>query len=144
MNNSEKALSCFRDSFNCSQAILSTYGPIFGVDHDTCLKIACPFGAGMGRMQEVCGAVSGAFMVIGLKYGRYQLEDTESKDNTYGLVREFAGRFIKLHGSISCSTLLGCDITTDEGMQEAKEKNIFVEKCEKYVRDSAEILEEML
>lgn len=68
MNNSEKAVSCFNNGFNCTQAVFGTFAPGMGVPEAVAFKIACPFGAGMGRMQETCGAVTGAFMVIGLKH----------------------------------------------------------------------------
>ncbi len=144
MSNVDQALACFESGFNCSQAIFSTYGPLYGLDRDMCLRIASPFGAGMGYMQETCGAVSGAFMVIGLKYGRISIEDEESKERTYRLVRKFAKRFKSRNKSIQCGELLGVDITTVEGLEEAREKALFKTRCPAFVRDAAEILEEIL
>ncbi|MEA5144351.1 MAG: C-GCAxxG-C-C family protein [Oscillibacter sp.] len=72
-----EALACFNDGFNCSQAILSTYCEEFGLDKKTALQLSCGLGAGMGRLGETCGAVSGAYLLIGLKYGKFSKEDVE-------------------------------------------------------------------
>jgi C_GCAxxG_C_C family probable redox protein len=144
MNNPERAVSCFKETFSCSQAILSTYGPELGLEKETALKVAGAFGGGMARMGEVCGAVTGAFIVIGLKHGKTKAEDEEAKEKTYLIVREFVERFKSRNGSIKCRELLGYDISTLEGIQLIKEKNLFYTICVKYVRDAAEIIEELL
>jgi len=144
MNNPERAVSCFKETFSCSQAILSTYGPELGLEKETALKVAGAFGGGMARMGEVCGAVTGAFIVIGLKHGKIKAEDEEAKEKTYLIVREFVERFKSRNGSIKCRELLGYDISTLEGIQLIKEKNLFYTICVKYVRDAAEIIEELL
>jgi len=144
MNNPERAVSCFKETFSCSQAILSTYGPELGLEKETALKVAGAFGGGMARMGELCGAVTGAFIVIGLKHGKIKAEDEEAKEKTYLIVREFVERFKSRNGSIKCRELLGYDISTLEGIQLIKEKNLFYTICVKYVRDAAEIIEELL
>ena len=140
----ESAVGCFREGFACSQAIVSTYGDEFGLDKETALKAAAGFGAGMGRLGEVCGAVTGAMLVIGLKHGQTQAKDRETKARCYALVHDFADRFRTRNGSLLCRELLGCDLGTEEGMALAKQKGYFVELCPRYVRDAAEILEEVL
>ena len=82
MNNVNKAVECFNNSFNCSQAILSTYGPEFDLSENIALKLATGFGAGVSYTGNLCGAVSGALMVIGLKYGRYKADDKNAKEKT--------------------------------------------------------------
>ncbi|MFX1259413.1 MAG: C-GCAxxG-C-C family protein [Promethearchaeota archaeon] len=144
MTGIENAISSFRGDFNCAQSIFSAYAPEYGLDKNIALKIACGFGGGMGRMQNTCGAVSGAFMVIGLKYGMGINGDTEARDKTYELVREFTNRFQKIHGSIKCKELLGCDINTPEGREYYDQKDFFEKKCFEYVKESAKILEEIL
>ncbi|MCX5803443.1 MAG: C-GCAxxG-C-C family protein [Proteobacteria bacterium] len=144
MNNPERAVSCFKETFSCSQAILSTYGPELGLEKETALKVAGAFGGGMARMGEVCGAVTGAFIVIGLKHGKIKAEDEEAKEKTYLIVREFVERFKSRNGSIKCRELLGYDISTLGGIKLIKEKNLFYTICVKYVRDAAEIIEELL
>jgi C_GCAxxG_C_C family probable redox protein len=108
------------------------------------LKIAQGFGGGMGRMAQTCGAVTGAFMVLGLKYGNADIHDKKAKERIYGLVREFVRRFESRNSSISCRELLGCDISGPGGVKEAKEKGLFTSVCPKAVRDATEILDEMI
>jgi len=144
MSKVEQAVSCFEEGFVCSQALLSTYSPQFGLDRETALKVASAFGAGMGSMGEICGAVTGALMVIGLKHGRTIVEDKQSKEKTYSLVNEFVNRFKSRNGLIVCRELLDCDISTPEGINIAREKKLFTTLCPKYVRDAAEIIEQIL
>jgi C_GCAxxG_C_C family probable redox protein len=141
---SEQVVRKFRKGFNCSQAVLSVYAEEFGLCRETALKIACGFGGGMGRMALTCGAVTGAFMVIGLKYGNVDANEKEIKEKTYGLVREFARRFEKCNGSSICRELLGCDISEPEGLRSAKENGLFTSVCPGLVQDAVEILEEMM
>ncbi len=143
MNRIETAASRFADGFNCSQAVLSAYAGEFGLDDDTALKIASGFGGGMGRMADTCGAVTGAFMVLGLKYGQAS-SDREAKEGIYARIREFADRFQARNGSLVCRDLLGCDISTPEGLQHAKDEKLLTTICPKFVRDASEILGEML
>ena len=144
MSEIEQAVSCFEKGFVCSQALLSTYGTRFGLDREIALKIADGFGGGMARMAETCGAVTGAFMVIGLKYGRTVAEDTPAHEKTNNLITEFVREFKSRHGSIICRELVGYDISTPEGLIEARDRNLFTTLCPKYVRDAAEILEKIL
>jgi C_GCAxxG_C_C family probable redox protein len=144
MKDVERAEAAFKSGVNCSQAILSTYGPRYGLDEKNALRIALGFGAGMGRLGATCGAVTGAFMVLSLKHALENVTDNERKEKTYASVREFAKRFEARNGSIVCKELLGCDLGTPEGMKQAKEKDLVNKACPKYVKDSAEILEEML
>jgi C_GCAxxG_C_C family probable redox protein len=144
MNRIETAVSRFNDGFSCSQAILSTFSEQFGLDRDTALKLAAGFGGGMGRMAGSCGAVTGAFMVLGLKYSAVSPDDRQTKELTYQKVRDFAARFKERNDSVECRELLGHDISTTEGLQFVKEKELISTLCPKFVRDAAEILEEML
>ncbi len=144
MDRVERAVSCFKEGFTCSQAMLSTYGPQLGLNHELALKVSGAFGGGMARMGETCGAVTGAFMVIGLKHGKTKIEDKQAKEKTYGLVKEFVDRFKSRNGSIVCRELLGCDISSPEGSNLAKEKNLFATLCPKFVQDTAEIIEQIL
>lgn len=144
MNKVRCAVECFKSGFNCTQAILSTHAEDFGLDRETALKVAAGFGGGMGRMAGVCGAVTGAFMVLGLRHGATTADDKEAKERTYAFVREFAKRFEARHRSIVCRELLGCDIATAKGLQAAKDGNLFKTVCPMMVEDAAMILEEML
>jgi C_GCAxxG_C_C family probable redox protein len=144
MSNVEKAVDRFTEGFSCAQAILSTFAPGLGLDEETALKLASGFGGGMGRMGKTCGAVTGAFMAIGLKYGKTKADDEESKERTYMLACEFAKRFESNNGSVTCNDLLGCDIATPEGMRRAEAEDLFNTLCPKLVRNAAEILEGLL
>jgi C_GCAxxG_C_C family probable redox protein len=140
---SEQAVERFRKGFNCSQAVLSSYGEQFGLECDKAFKVATGFGGGM-RMGGTCGAVSGAFMVLGLKYGNTTAEDKKAKAKTYTKVEEYTNRFKVRNDSVTCRELLGCDLTTPEGMKEAKDKGLFSTICPKIVQDAVEILEEIM
>ena len=144
MNSVGRAVSCFEENFSCSQAVLSAYGPQFGLDREMALKVAGAFGGGMGCLGETCGAVTGAFMVIGLKHGKTRAEDEQAKERAYRLVQEFTHEFKSRNESIVCRELLGCDISTPEGMSAARQKGLFAVLCPKLVRDAAEILDQLL
>ena len=140
---SEQAVEYFRNGLNCSQVVLSSYSEEFGLDCERASRIATGFGGGM-RMAETCGAVTGAFMVLGLKYGSSSAEDKEAKAKTYEKIVEYTRRFKARNGSVTCSQLLGCDISTPEGMKEAQDKSLFSSVCPRMVQDAVEILEEMI
>lgn len=140
----DEAVEMFRSGFNCSQTVLVSCGVKRGLDRETALKMAGPFGAGMGRMCETCGAVTGAFMAIGLKYAKTKPEDNELRDKGYQLVQAFRKRFEELNGSISCRQLIGCDLNTPEGMQKARDQELFKKVCVKLVKDAVRITEELL
>jgi C_GCAxxG_C_C family probable redox protein len=138
------ALSMYKEGFVCSQALLSTYGPQFGLDREIALRVAAAFGGGMSRMGETCGAVTGAFMLIGLKHGNVKPKDKKARQKTYEVARAFVSRFESRHGSVRCKDLLGCDISTSEGYNLAKEKKLFENVCPQYVEDAAKIIEQIL
>jgi C_GCAxxG_C_C family probable redox protein len=144
MSRIEKAISVFRGDFNCAQSILNAYCNKYGLDRNTALKLSSGFGGGMGRLQNTCGAVSGAFMVIGLRYGMGINDDTEARENTYQVIREFSNRFQEIYGSILCKELLDCDINTPEGKEYYDRNDFFEKKCLQFVKNAAEILEEIL
>jgi C_GCAxxG_C_C family probable redox protein len=143
MSHIETALSRFAQGYNCSQTVLSAYAGQFGFDEETAMKISSGFGGGMGRMGDTCGVVTGAFMVLGLKYGQNS-PDREAKETIYARIKDFAERFKKRNGSLACRVLLGCDISTPEGLQQARKAEMFSKTCPKFLRDACEILEEML
>jgi C_GCAxxG_C_C family probable redox protein len=115
-----------------------------GLDRARALRVAGAFGGGMARMGETCGAVTGAFMAIGLKYGKTKAEDEGARDKTYELVGEFVARFKDRHGSIVCKELLGYDLSNPQEREAAKEKGLFDTLCPQLVRDATEMLEEIL
>ncbi|MCL2549446.1 MAG: C-GCAxxG-C-C family protein [Methanimicrococcus sp.] len=137
----DDVMACFHEGFNCSQAILSTYCEEFGLDKKTALKIACGLGAGMGRLGETCGAVSGAYLLIGLKYGKYMTDDEAAKEKTYETVREFNRLFEAKNKTTICRELLGVDlISGDKMIASERVKTV----CPKMIQDAAEILESLM
>ena len=139
MNMADRAEQLFRDSCNCCQAVFGSMASHSGLDEAAAIKLGTAFGGGMGRMGGVCGAVTGAVLVLGLRYGD-PVAGSESKEQIYRLVRSFVEEFRELHGSILCRELLGCEIGTQEGMAEAKEKDLFGTVCVKFVRDAVDIV----
>ena len=144
MNPVETATKRFEDGFNCAQAVFSAYSEKDGISQEKALKTAAAFGAGIARRADMCGAVSGALMLIGLRHGATQADDQAAKEKTYALSQEFMRRFKALHGSLECRALLGADLSTPEGMKEAKEKHLPATVCPKFVRDAAQIIQEIL
>ncbi|MBM3293591.1 MAG: C_GCAxxG_C_C family protein [Candidatus Aminicenantes bacterium] len=144
MTKAERAAATFQEGFSCSQAVLTAFSDDFGLDRDVALRISQALGGGLAHLGEACGAVTGAFMVIGLKHGRTRAEDLAARDKTYAVMQEFARKFRDLHCSLTCRCLLGCDIGTAEGMKAALEKNLFQTLCLHYVKDAAEIVDALL
>jgi len=103
--------------------------------------LSCGLGAGMGRLGETCGAVTGAYLVIGLKYGKYLKQDNEAKEKTYQLIQEFARRFIERNKSTICRELLGVDLLYGDSQIASQQVKLV---CPKAVKDAAEILEDIL
>ena len=139
----EECVACFEKGINCTQAVLSTYGPQLGLDRENALKVAAAFGSGM-NMGETCGAVTGALMVIGMKHSKIKGFTLLSKEKTVDKAHEFLEGFKARHGTVVCRELLGCDVSTPEGRKTAKQEQHFKERCPEYVKDAAEILEELL
>ena len=141
---SEIAGEIFGKGFNCAQAVFSSRCREFGLPEETAKKIACGFGSGISSTSEVCGAVTGAVMLIGLKYGKFLEEDKESKDRTYKIVSQFISKFREELGSINCTELLKYDLSKEGELQKARESGIFKELCPVLVKKSVEFLEQFL
>ncbi|MHC4636270.1 MAG: C-GCAxxG-C-C family protein [Planctomycetota bacterium] len=144
MSKVEQAVDGFESGYNCSQAVVGAYCEQFELEQDKALKIAAGFGGGIGRSGGICGALTGAIMVLGLKYGSSDTEDKQGKAKTYEIVSDAIKRFEERNGSVICRDLLGCDIATPQGRKTASEKDLFDTLCKKLVRDAAEILEKLI
>jgi len=138
----DKALARFGKGFNCAQAVISVFCEKYSMDLETALKISCGLGAGM-RSGEVCGAVSGAVLVVGLKYGHHIAEDKESKANCYARTEEFLNEFRKKDKTIICRDILGVDISTEDGRKQAQDRDFFSTICNNVVGNAVTILEEL-
>jgi C_GCAxxG_C_C family probable redox protein len=144
MTKSSEAVACFKGGFSCTQALLSSFSEELGMDRETACKVASGFGGGVGRTGNICGAVSGAILVIGLKYGKAIPENCAERDRTYELVQEFVREYTALHGSVNCTELLGYDLSNPEAYAEAQEKRVAAQKCPKLVEDAVLVLEKII
>jgi C_GCAxxG_C_C family probable redox protein len=144
MNRKETAINYFNNGFNCSQAVLISFKDKFDLDEKSLLQISSPFGAGMGRLQKTCGAVSGANMVLGLRFGKHVSDDKESGDKMYELVRVFDEEFINAHNSALCRNILNVDLMTEDGQAEFKDKEMKEKICNKCIETAVDILETMV
>ncbi|MCJ7498651.1 C-GCAxxG-C-C family protein [bacterium] len=141
----KSAVDTYRNTeFNCAQSVLSEFAPRLGMDEKTAMKVACGLGSGMGRSGNICGAISGGMLVLGLKYGMTDPDSPEDKKLTYQKVCELLDKVIAKQKFTNCTDLMGVDIGTEEGRQEAKDKDLSNKVCSKIVGDVARILEELL
>ena len=131
----------FAKGFNCSQAVFSAYAAHLGLDDETTLKLASPFGGGVAHQGEVCGAVTGALMVLGLGKGNAALE---AKNENYKFPEEFVKYFEEQHGTILCRRLLDYDLSKPDELQAARDSGIFKTKCPEIVKEAAELVSELL
>lgn len=135
---SKKAGELFHDGYNCSQAVIAVFAEEVGLPMDAALKIGAAFGGGMGKMREVCGAVSGMFMAAGMLYGGYQIGDNAKKKEHYALIQELARRFKERNGTIICRELLHLDKGIYEATPEVRNSEYYKKRpCREMVEDAA-------
>lgn len=140
MVKTSKAESYFLEGYACSQSVLMAYAEEEGLDMETAKKISSTFGGGMGRLRKTCGALTGAFMVLGLKYGNTEPKDMKNKLTTYDMVRELHNKFMSKHGTSDCKELL--IKYADAKSVEAREHHKII--CNSLVKDATNMLEEIL
>lgn len=138
-----EAQSKFEQHFNCTQSVFAPFAKRMGMDVDLANKIATPFGGGMGHMGQMCGAVSGGLLALGLAKG-ISVYDEEKKDACYALAEELQLQFIELHGDVTCPGLLGLDIGDPDQLQQARDEDLFHTLCPIFVRDTARLVGELL
>jgi C_GCAxxG_C_C family probable redox protein len=140
----KESLDYFRNGFNCAQAVFAPFAKENGISETNALKIASGFGGGMGRLQATCGAVTGAYMAIGVKHGKsLGDEGNEKREKTYGLVKIFNSEFIKIFSTTSCRELLQCDLNTEEGKKYAADHKLTEKVCERCVLEAVKIVEKI-
>jgi len=145
MSRNEAALEKFVAGYNCAQSVLYAYGPELGLDGETSLRVATGLGAGMGRRGEICGAVTGGILALGLKYGRGARQDWSATEETYRKTLDLMERFEQRHGSCVCRVLLdGCDLRTEEGQQHFKERDLLHKTCMGCVQSVVEIVAQIV
>lgn len=141
----EKAKQLFMEGYNCSQAVLGAFCEECGLDFDTAMKMSSSFGGGMGRLREVCGAVSGMFMVAGLIYGYDDPTAQEEKAKHYERIQKLAEEFRKENGSIVCRELLGLAEKKSEPKPEQRNAEYYKKRpCPEMVKMAAEIMEQYI
>jgi C_GCAxxG_C_C family probable redox protein len=143
-NIEEIAISTFRAGLNCAQAVFAAYSEKLGYDKEMALSTSAGFGGGMGRLQETCGVVTGAFMVIGVYNSQLYPDNLVRKEKSYEMIREFNARFVEEHKSNRCMDLVNCDLSIAEGRALAKEKRIHETICEGCLATSIRILNGMI
>lgn len=146
MSKGDIAKQNFLNGYNCSQAVLLAFCEDFGLEKETALKISEPFGGGMGRMREVCGTVTGMFMVLGLAMGNSDAKDGSTKKNVYKSVQELAEKFKQDNGSIICRELLGLQKANKESYVPSERTTEYYKKrpCPELCKYAADILEDYL
>ncbi len=144
-NYSEKAVNSFRNGYNCAQSVLLTFAGKIGLTDDEALRLASSFGGGMGRLREVCGAVSAMFMIAGFLKGYTEPDNDIAKANHYKLIQDLATEFKSKYGTIICRELLGLDGTEFSPVPSARTEEYYKERpCEEFIRCVAMIVEEEL
>jgi len=141
----EQAAAAFEEGYTCAQSVFATYADLFGMDRETALKLSSPMGGGIGRMREVCGAVSAMALLAGLKEGNTDPANEEGKERIYLLTRQMAGKFREQNGTIICRELLGIEGMEESAKPSRRTKEYYQERpCTRLVASAARIVEEML
>ena len=143
MSKVDEAVDCFCRGAACSQAILGTYAPALGLPREQAMKLASGFAGGM-RLGETCGAVTGAFMLLGLKYANANCDQRDTRESVYAAIRKFTEEFRKRDNTVVCKELIGCDISTPQGAHDALQRGVYRNICPDLVRHAAEIIEQMI
>ena len=146
MNNySEKVVENFKTGYNCAQSVFLAFAKDCGVEDDTALKLASSFGGGMGRLREVCGAVTAMFAIAGLKKGYISVNNDDAKAEHYKLIQKLAEDFKVQHKTIICRELLGLpDGESDPTPSKRNEEYYQDRPCENFIRTAAIIIEKEL
>ncbi len=142
---SDRAKQLFLQGYNCSQAVVGAFCEDFGLEFNTAMKMASSFGGGMGRLREVCGAVSGMFILAGLKCGYADPKDKQAKTKHYKLIQDMSAKFREQNGSIVCRELLGVGDKKETHVPEDRTKEYYKKRpCAELVEIAAQIAEEFL
>ena len=138
-----EAKDYFAQKYNCAQSTFAPFARHLGMDVDLAFKISTPFGGGLGHMGQVCGAVSGGLMALGLVEGN-AVVDREQKHACYRMAAEFQNRFKEAHGDVLCPRLLGLDIGDADQLQQARDANLFAEVCPEFIETAVRLMAEIL
>ena len=139
-----KAIAAFKSGLNCAQSVVVAFADDLDFDRNAASNIAVGFVGGMGRLQETCGAVTGAFMVLGIYNSAKYQDNLALKNATYPMIRLFDAKFKTIHQTTNCRSLLQCDLNSEEGHAYAVENKLFEKICEKCIADAVCIVEELI
>jgi len=144
-NYSHRAVELFKQGYNCSQSVVAAFCEDMDIDFETALRISSPFGAGMGRLREVCGAVSGMFMIAGMQHGYTDPKDNKAKAEHYKMIQQLANKFKEENSSIICRELLRLNAGPDSHIPELRTNEYYKKRpCVELVGCAAKIIEEVL
>jgi C_GCAxxG_C_C family probable redox protein len=144
MDRAEMAADAMRSGFNCAQSMIKAYSAELNAEEDSVVRMAASFGGGMGRNGYVCGALSGAALVIGARYGNIDPADTAARDRAYAAVNDLLEKFQREHHTVLCRELLNINLKNPEELKRALEAGVFQNQCPLFVRSAGRILEEVL
>ncbi len=144
MNRRETAEKYFKSGYNCAQSVVLAYQDMIGLDETTIMKMMSSFGGGMGRLREVCGAVSGMFFVAGILYGYSEVGNMDTKTAHYQLIQDLAAEFVSSNGSIVCKDLLGLNSKDDPKPEKRSQEYYQKRPCAELVGQAAEILDNFI
>lgn len=140
-----RAEQLFLEGYNCSQSVVGAFCEDLGLDFETAMMLSSSFGGGMGRLREVCGAVSGMFMIIGLKYGYSDPKAVSEKAEHYARIQKLAAQFTELNDSIICRELLELAVQKEDPNPSARTQEYYdTRPCPKLVHMAADLTEAML
>lgn len=139
----ERAVRLFEEGFNCSQSVFGAFAGDYGIPQDLAMRLSASFGAGMGRMREVCGCVSGMNFVLGLETGSVIGKDQKQKGYNYEQVRALVGQFRERYGTIYCKELLGLVKAEESAMPSARTPEYYKKRpCREMIRQTAQMIED--
>ena len=135
------ALELYQNGYNCAQSVIGAYRDYLGKSTDLLMDMAAGFGGGMGKLQQTCGAVTGAFMVLSSLNNQ---KHAGAKDQLDQDIQHFAHLFRKKHGELNCKALIRYDLSSEEGIQQARDDQVFEKRCSGFVEHAVEVLYELL
>jgi C_GCAxxG_C_C family probable redox protein len=145
MSRTEKAVTLYKQSFNCSQSVFTAFRDESRLGEETALKLSTVFGAGVSATgTSLCGAVTGALLAISMKHGQAGASGPAQRAELYAMGKSFMDQFAKVNGSCTCSEILGINIGTPANMQKARDMKLFETKCLDAVKTASELLEKIL
>ncbi len=141
-NKSEQAKKMFHEGYNCAQSVFCTFCEELNIDLETALKLSSSFGGGMGRLREVCGAVSAMFMIAGFKYGYTEPNNDDVKTEHYTRIQNLANEFRRKHKTIICRELLGLEKEPLSPIPDKRTEQYYQNRpCENFIADAAQIID---